>query len=255
MDAMRVLLSRCAALFHRRRLDESLDEEVRTHIDLAAEENERRGIPADEARRQALIQFGGVTQIKERYRVRRGAPFLGEMGRDLRFGIRGLRRSPGFALTAILTLALGIGAVTSVFNVVDAVLLKPFAFREPERLVVMREVEEELSRQMSAVPDNYRHYLRLKKDSKSIEDAAIFQHAASVSADGDRPRVVGAVAFAEFVPRVGSAADAGPGLFRKRCPEGRGTRGVVELGAWQAFLRARHKALDRSCRSTEIQSR
>ena len=174
MDAMRILWSRCVALLRRRRLDESLDEELRTHIELAAEENERRGIPTDEARRQAFIQFGGVTQIKERYRVRRGAPFLEQMWRDLRFGIRGLRRSPGFALTAILTLSLGIGAVTSVFSVVDAVLLKPFAFRDPGRLVVVREVEEELSRQMSAVPDNYRHYLRLKRDSKSIEDASIF---------------------------------------------------------------------------------
>jgi predicted permease len=245
MDAMRILWSRCVALLRRRRLDESLDEELRTHIDLAAEENERRGIPADEARRQAFIQFGGVTQIKERYRVRRGVPFLEEAGRDLRFGIRGLRRSPGFALTAILTLALGIGAVTSVFSVVDAVLLKPFAFRDPGRLVVMREVEEELSRQMSAVPDNYRHYLRLKRDSKSIEDAAIFfQPVASVSATGDRPRIVGAVLDSPNLFRVlGVQPMLGRDFLECDAQKGAPHVALITYGAWQTFFAGDPKAV------------
>src|SRR5579859_6243143 len=89
----------------------------------------------------------------------------------LRFSIRQLRKSPGFALTAILTLALGVGAVTSVFSVVNAVLLKPFAFRDPDRLVVMREVEEMTPGEQVSIPDNYRHYLRLKNDTKTLEDA------------------------------------------------------------------------------------
>src|SRR5271155_3629860 len=90
---------------------------------------------------------------------------------DVRFSVRRRRKSPGFALTAILTLALGIGAVASVFSVVNAVLLKPFAYRDPGRLVVMREVVEEMRDQYPAVPFNYLHYLRLKKDSKTLQDA------------------------------------------------------------------------------------
>ena len=111
------------------------------------------------ARTAALRAFGGVTQTREAYRTQREVPLVGQIGRDLRFGIRQLRRSPGFALTAILTLALGIGAVTSVFSVVNAVLLKPFSFRDPGRLIVMREMVDEIRGKTDAIPDNYRHYL------------------------------------------------------------------------------------------------
>lgn len=112
---------------------------------------------------------------------------------NLHFSIRQLRKSPGFALTAILTLAIGIGAATSIFSVVDIVLLKPFAFRDPGRLVVMREVLADMNR--AIIPDNYRHYLRLKKDSKTLEDAAIFQnHGASVSPNGEHPHIVDSIA-------------------------------------------------------------
>jgi predicted permease len=116
----------------------------------------------------------------------------------IRYSIRQLRKSPGFALTAILTLALGIGAVTSVFSVVNTVLLKPFAFRDLDRLVVMREGSP--SQQL---PDNYRHYLRLKKTSKTLADAAIFQnHGMSVSPDGNHPHIVGAIAASPNILRV-----------------------------------------------------
>lgn len=117
---------------------------------------------------------------------------------DIRFSIRRLRKSPGFALTATLTLALGIGAVTSVFSVVNAVLLKPFAFPEPDRLVVIREGSPS-----NQLPDNYRHYLRLKKESKTLADAAIFQnHGVSVSPSGDHPHIVGAIAASPNILRV-----------------------------------------------------
>jgi predicted permease len=110
---------------------------------------------------------------------------------SLRFSARQLRKSPGFALTAILTLALGIGAAVSVFSVVDAVLLKPFAFRDPSRLVVIRETVEEMRTQEPDVPDNYRHFLRLKKASHTLEDAAIFENASpSVSTGTGHPRIV-----------------------------------------------------------------
>ncbi|MGD0891725.1 MAG: ABC transporter permease [Terracidiphilus sp.] len=203
MEWMRILLSRYRALFAKGRLDADLDEELRAHIELAMQENLKRGMSAADARTAALRDFGGVTQITETYRVQRGVPWLEEAGRDVRFAARQLRKSPGFAMTAILTLALGIGAATSVFSVVNAVLLKPFAFRDPGRLVVLREAEvDRQSKRQDAIPDNYRHFLRLKQTATTLEDAAIFmQRGASVSPDGNHPHIVGSIV-------------ASPNLFR-----------------------------------------
>ena len=203
MELMRILISRCAALFGKRKLDADLDEELRAHIDLAIQENLRLGMSATEARTAALRDFGGLTQIAETYRVQRGVPLFEQMRRNVHFAFRQLRKAPGFAITATLTLALGIGAATSVFSVVNGVLLKPFDFREPDRLIVMREVVEETRGEMPAEPDNYRHYARLKHDAKTIEDAAIFmQRGMSVSPTGDHPRIVGTVVTSSNIFRV-----------------------------------------------------
>ena len=137
MDLLRTLLSRIAAIFRARRLDASLDEELGGHIDFAIEEHIRHGVPAAEARRLALREFGGVTQVRESYRVRRGIPFLEQILRDLRFGILQLYKAPGFTLTAILTLALGVGANTTVFSMINGLLLRPLPVPESGRLVVI----------------------------------------------------------------------------------------------------------------------
>lgn len=134
MDQIRILLSRCAALFRRRKLDEDLDEELRTHIDLAVEENMKRGMSVQEARTAALREFGGVTQIKEAYRMERRIPFFETLVQNLRYAVRQIFRSPGFSLTVILTLALSIGANTAIFSIVNALMLKSLPYFHAERM-------------------------------------------------------------------------------------------------------------------------
>src|SRR5580698_6388923 len=250
MDPIRIFLSRCAALFRSRKLDADLDEELRAHIDLATEENRRRGMNDQQARIAALRSFGGVTQVRETYRVQRGVPWLEQTGRDIRYAVRQLRKAPGFALTAIMTLALGIGAATSVFSVVNAVLLKPFAFREPDRLVVLREVVGESQNERSSSPDNYRHFLRLKKTATTLADAVIFdQRGLSVSPSGDHPRIVGAVtASPNLFSVLGVQPMLGRGFVDSDAKTGAESVVVLSHEGWQTFFAADPKVIGQTLR-------
>src|SRR6516165_9363051 len=135
MHFVREGLNRLSSYLRKGTLDRELDAEMTAHIEMAIEENMRRGLTLEEARTRALVEFGGVQQARERHRESRGLPWLDVLGQDLRFTFRTLRRERGFAMVAVLILALGIGANVAVFSVVNTILLRPLPFPEPERLV------------------------------------------------------------------------------------------------------------------------
>lgn len=147
---MRTYLARIAGLMARRRSDAALDDDIRAHLDLLAAEYERRGLSPEEARLAARRAFGSVEPMKAHYRDRRGVPWLDTLARDMRYAIRGLRRSPGFTIVAVLTLALGIGASTALFSVAYAYLFQKAAVRDPDSLIAFRWEGDNVFRQMSS---------------------------------------------------------------------------------------------------------
>jgi hypothetical protein len=138
MKLLKRLFARIRNFATKRRGAERLREEMEEHLVLQTEENIRAGMTLAEARRQARLQFGAIETIREAYHAEEGLPLLENLLHDTRFALRILCKSPGFTVMVVLTLALGVGATTAIFSVVNGVVLKPLPYSDPERLVEVR---------------------------------------------------------------------------------------------------------------------
>src|SRR5271157_2050372 len=145
-------LAKFGALFRRRKPVDDLEEEIRAHLAMEEQENLESGMPRDEAHYAALRRFGNVTLAHERSREMWGWNWAETLWQDLRFGLRMLLKNPGFTAVAVLTLALGIGANSAIFSVVNALLLRPLPFHDAQRLVQIKEKLPLLSPEPVNVP-------------------------------------------------------------------------------------------------------
>jgi len=171
MSWMRISLRKLAGVFAKQKANDKLEEELQAHIDALTRENIRRGMDAKEAEHAARREFGGVEQTKETYREQRGIPIVENFWQDLKFAVRGLRRSPGFAAVAILTLALGIGANTAVFSVVYGILLRPLPNPQPERIA---QITEKYKGATFDKTFNYKELQFLRGQNQSFESVAAY---------------------------------------------------------------------------------
>jgi putative ABC transport system permease protein len=195
-------------LFHRPKLDAQLDSELRFHVEQQTADNIAAGMNAGEARRQALIQFGGLEYIKEETRDARGTHFVESLVQDLRFGLRMLRKSPGFAAVAILTLALGIGANTAIFSVVNAVLLRALPYTEPDRIAVLWATDTlngSLENNTSVA-----NFEDLKKRARTFEDLASYRESdSSFTVNGEPDWIEYAFVYGDFFGLLGRSPALG----------------------------------------------
>ena len=197
-----IFVHRLAAIFRRRRLEDDMNEELRSHMEMAAELNLRRGMSAEEARREALRGFGGVEQTKELYRDQRGLPMIETTLQDLRFGFRMLRRSPGFSILAILCLTLGIGANAAVFSWVEGILFRPYpAVTHQEQLLALTGTARgESGHTDTSWPD----LVDLQRSCTLVDAFIVNKIMGTTLSVGDRAeRTVGSIVSANYFDAIG----------------------------------------------------
>ena len=192
-------------LFQSSRLDRDLDDELREYVNALEERHREAGMPPAEARRTALVEFEGLEQTKEKVRDARIGAAVESVAQDVRFAVRGLRRNPAFAATAILTLALGIGATVAVFSIVRAVLLRPLPYAEPERLVFVWDQREGRDSAMSPG-----RLADLRRRADVLSGVAGFSQISVTLVGGDHPEpLVAGTVSTDFFSVLGVKAALG----------------------------------------------
>jgi predicted permease len=206
VSAVRRFLRRLSAQLLQRGHERRMSEEIEAHLDLQTAENIRAGVPPAEARRLAVLKFGGVEAIKEQYRDERGLPFLESLGQDLRHALRQLRRAPIFTLTATLSLAAGIGATAAMFTLVDRVLLRRLPVSDPQHLVYVTDQRILTGRSPTF---SYPFYKGLEDNGILAGVAARSGLAANASTDGQAARARAELVSGTYFGVLGVSAQVG----------------------------------------------
>ncbi|MGC2254070.1 MAG: ABC transporter permease [Candidatus Acidiferrales bacterium] len=203
MRFLRRFFTRLANFATRRRGDDRLKDEIEEHIALQTAENLRAGMPAAEARRQAMLKFGGVEPMKEEYRAEGGMVFIDTLLQDVRFALRMLRRNPGFSVLAVLCLTLGVGANAAVFSWIEGILLRPFpAVAHQERMVALEGTAA--SSEYTSVDLSWPDFLDLQRNCKLLDSLIADKiMGASLSIGGRSDRATGSIVSANYFDALG----------------------------------------------------
>src|SRR5262244_3865779 len=224
-------MARFFGLFNRKRRERDFAEELESHLAMHIEDNLRAGMSPEEARRRALLKLGGVTQVQELHREQRGLPMLETLSHDLRFGARMLFKNPGFTLIAVVTLALGIGANTAIFSVVNAVLLRALPYPEPGRLV--RFWESNPRRGWLDFAVSAPNFADWRKQQSVCEQLAAFEfNTLNFTGGGEPERVAALRVTANFFSVLGVVPARGRNFLPEEEQPGRNHVAILSDGVW-----------------------
>ena len=231
----------------RNRMMDDLDQDIRDFIERETQDNIDRGLPPEEARYAALRKFGNVTRIKEETREVWTFVWLEPLAQDVRFGLRMLRRSPGFTTIAVLTLALGIGASTAIFSIVNSVLLRPLAYREAQQLYVVREIIPELSQTYPTLPANLPNFRVWQRECHSFKDVAIVMSTgATLTGYGEAENIYGGLASANLFDVLGIVPELGRTFLPQEDTPGKDRVVMLTHSFWRGRFQGDPKIVGRS---------
>jgi predicted permease len=236
MSRLKGVVARIRALVRGAAAERELDEEMEFHLARETEQNLARGMSPEEARRQAVVAFGGLSQTRESHREVRRGRWLEELVGDSRHALRSLRRRPVFATTAILTLALAIGANTAIFSVVNAVLLRPLPFPHADRLVMLSEDNPEKGwRRETAAPANY---LDWRERVTAFQDVAAYTQGggSTLSGAGEARQIRVRSVTGNYFSVLGVDAELGRTLREAETWQQRPGAAVVSHRVWTDLL-------------------
>ncbi len=245
MAQWRRVIAKLRSLLANERAEEDLAREVASHLTLLADDFERRGMSPQEARLAARRACGGVEQAKQAHREERTYLWIEQVMQDLRYGLRTLSKSPGFTITAVLTLALGIGACTAIFSLVNAVLIRSLPYGDPEHLVYLFSPNPSLKIPAEVVCPSYGDFYDLKREAKSYADMSNFEQAQfSVTQQGTTQRIGGARVDEDFFSTLQSVPQLGR-TFADNLPA-HAKVAIISHSLWASMFGTKPDVLNRS---------
>jgi predicted permease len=240
---LRALVAKFRSFFGDRRVELEFDDEIQGHLESLTERYISQGMAQDEAASAARRQFGNITLLKEANREMRGIRLIDTLVQDVRYGVRMLRRNPGFTFIAVLTLALGIGANTAIFSVVNAVLLRSLPYRDPDRLVRVSYFRERLSTDIALGAE----FLEWRDQSKVLEQIAAYRfETADLSGDGEPERLASARISADLFTTLGVSPALGRNFTRTEDADGGPPVVILSDSLWRRRFSGDPQVIGRS---------